>query len=390
MSDARFDFLSATLYLPDSRDPGVDTARVEVPLDDLTPAARLIWVHESLHFWQLFSSSYLAKLVSEDWQRLVDFEESGEVDLERPLVASYRDAGKAPFSTQSLLEGLTRYWELYLGADTSAFAADAFDGPVFADAARLESWDRAMTSGADAQVYAPPYLWALRLDGVDRLLLASCFPILAHYALGSDNPVAVFCTGLQRAMESTAVARCCQQWSDQGVGNWLSLWQTVVAEAAMPAVMAAGGARFSSGLDLMERGVLRSHPIYREYAEQIAALGESLKQQTAQDQTEMALLEMACHDQWLVFALPGLDVYHRLLNAYVQPPLAVFANGYSVAAARPAALRLRESRAGVSQVAEDYRARSEDLNQRLLRFRRAEMARMMGLSSGWLTRSSTD
>ena len=84
MSDAYFEYLTGTIMVPaeapeEWQKEGLGKFYLSPNDEQWGQSLCRVLYHESVHFWQLFSSAYIANLVSDDWRRLQHYEETGEV-----------------------------------------------------------------------------------------------------------------------------------------------------------------------------------------------------------------------------------------------------------------------------------------------------------------------
>lgn len=375
-----FDFLGGTVTVPcDATDEllkeglaGVFREPNAAPLP--AGAARLI-IHASLHFWQIFSSGFVANLLSEEWQRLNHFEQTGAVRAKNNGLASFgQRVENQPFSAYELVECWARFWELSICGVTMVAAEEGMD----AGAGDERLFVALASGGPEAELYAAPYRWALDEAHNDAYTTQLLFPLIAHHALGSPDPVDVFAKAYARACVSKPVQGLIARRSHDINQAWLAAWHTVFSESILPVLMEHSLPSYNNGVEILERGALRTHPILREYLEPIGALADRIKAAPGSDAVSTLAKEISAHDPWVAFALPGLPLYRMALGELLPPPRVAFINA-SCAARRPATLRFREVKAGASNVAETYEGRSLDLEQRLRRFRAAEKAVSLGL-----------
>jgi hypothetical protein len=163
--------------------------------------------HETVHFWQNLSQSFLVRLADEDWQRLLAYEETGTVPAPGEVRRAFdsRDL-RAGWSARDLQECLARFWDVIaagpnrvLEEEWEAGRAEAL--PDFREALRRRrsetnlpngSWDKAdllMALVMAAGEYASPFLALAErgLEGAEFL-----FPWLAHLALQTNAPAETF------------------------------------------------------------------------------------------------------------------------------------------------------------------------------------------------------
>jgi hypothetical protein len=366
--------------------------------------------HEAIHFWQLLASAYLGNLVADDWRRLLCFEETGELLPKSPRAFTYGCAGEHPFSPQELVECWARYWDVHTRSPAQIIADEDLtvedpsalhsSGGYYTDVA----FDFFMRNGPDATQYSGPYRWLLdQLDGASGYA-ALVFPIIAHAAFGSPRPVVVFCECVKRARNATffkRTTRCINL-------DWLVYWGTVQDELVAPVLRSLQLPAFTSGFDVITRGSLATHPIFREYRAKWVINGFLQMYRPLPDpeigflQGEAeALVSVAQRDPWVVFGLPGQPFYRGALGRLVPPPTVRFAN-FTWHAQRPImqVMRERELLSQAAQgaheagrehaskfVARTYAEAAADLERRVSRFRGAEKAVELGLPPDAFERS---
>jgi hypothetical protein len=156
-----------------------------------------ILYHESLHFWQIFSSAYVASLVADEWSRLLTYEATGTPPPPTQAVMDHsRVLPDNPFSARELVECWARYWDVHTRGPERIIREEQISVP---DGASLrdehgytgEAYDLVMTSGEDCAVYGRPYRWLLQ--GWESRFAALFFPVIAHAALATCRPVTMFC-----------------------------------------------------------------------------------------------------------------------------------------------------------------------------------------------------
>ena len=117
--DAHFEYLTGVINVPATApaklvDDGLDQFYLEPNDEEWGASLCRVLYHESIHFWQLFSSAYVANIVDHDWIRLQHFRDTGQVQPlgERAQEYGVRDEGM-PFSPRELLECWARYWDVH-------------------------------------------------------------------------------------------------------------------------------------------------------------------------------------------------------------------------------------------------------------------------------------
>ena len=163
--------------------------------------------HETVHFWQALSQSFLVRLADEEWQRLLAFERTGDVPAlgEVRRVFERRDS-EAGWSARDLHECLARFWDVVaagpnrvLEEEWKAGRAEAL--PDVREVLRRRRAETASPQGAwgkadlvtalimAAGEYASPFL---SVAGEELEHAEFLFPWLAHFALQTGAPAETF------------------------------------------------------------------------------------------------------------------------------------------------------------------------------------------------------
>jgi hypothetical protein len=353
-----FDFLSGVVTVPAEAPAawahdGLDEFYAH-PNDERWGAAlcRVLY-HESLHFWQLLASAYLANLVAREWGRLLEFETTGEIVPQSDEVAGFTRG--SPFSPSELSECWARYWDVHTRGATAVIEDDEMLEPLpglerpppvdgFAPYVAAE-FDYVMQQGRDCELYAAPYRWML--DRADSYLVVLTFPILCHAAFGSPDPVRVFAEAFERAVSfgDALLARRTGRVNR----DWLREWQPVRDDAVAPVLERHRLPRFASGFEVVEETLLAEHPVLPRYlhrARELMAQPQVLaaRDSVREDPLALPFVELAARDWWAMFGLPGQPVYRFLLGRWLPPPGVRFANVASDAVLEVDALLARVRR----------------------------------------------
>jgi len=398
-----FDFLTGTVRVdadaPAEWEDAHELPFWEDPNEDAWGAGlcRVLY-HEAVHFWHFLSSGYLANLVGGEWVRLTRFEETGELPPVHATVQDYAaERADRPFSPCELVEAWARYWDVHTrspaaiiaeedisDADPSSWIIPRPSGDGL-EAYRGEAFDLVMQVGTDCAVYGRPYRWLLeRFDGRSGRA-ALLFPMLVNAAFACPDPVRVFCEAVERTAPGAPGLFEHTVPSGQINLDWLVLWGEVVQTVLAPLVAELGWPVPTPGLDVIQRGPLRSHPIYAEYLLKVKPRGfvrmyrPTARSQMPNDELEARLLVDAVEAVELApFAFPGQPFYRRMLGALVPPPKIEFRN-LTWSAPRPVELVMEARMKGEAGVADDFGTRSKEVEQRVERFRAAEKAAELGL-----------
>lgn len=167
--------------------------------------------HETVHFWQYLASGYLARLVEEDWDRLVAFEQTGRTTREAPRRVHFiRPHPEHGFSPRDLVEASARYWdvnvigppdliELELHAGRHTFSPEFVERFEALKAKGLlrhpehggyssDSFDLAMEGPGGG--WAKPY--SVLRQRLPQKATGALFPVVANLALQTADPVGTF------------------------------------------------------------------------------------------------------------------------------------------------------------------------------------------------------
>lgn len=356
--------------------------------------------HETLHFWQLLGWGYVANCAAATWRRVLEFEQNGTVPPPSAHgLEAMGDAGDGPFSPRELLEAVARFWDVHTRSPAQVIAEDGLaddaaravgaltmDDPHGGDlvAYTNNAFDFVMQHGPDCQRYAEPYRWLLeRVQGASAFAVIM-FPLCAHAAMGTPNPVRVFCTAIDLAFGNPMLRGLMDRRTGSIHSDWMMFWPALTRSVFGMASMQADVMQFTSGFDVIERGSLRHHPVYRDYLDKAQFRGwfrmhepvpTSAHPLAVQHATD--LKEAALENPFILFALPGEPVYRRALAETVAPPLARFAN-FEVASSRPVLGKVLAMQQG-THWEDDFAPACAEVERRLARFRAAEYAASIGL-----------
>ena len=353
--------------------------------------------HETIHFWQLLSSAYVANLVQAEWLRLAGFEETGRWRPVDETVAASRHTGRGyPFAAIELLECWARYWDVHTRHAGRLLREDGIDAshlPSGPDGAySAVQFDRFMQEGRDSAVYARPYRWALdRADG-QSALVNLILPSIVFCAFGSPDPVAVFVGAVDRARKSDRIRRVVRGRTGSINVDWLHSYPVVITEAVVPTVRSFNMPSFTAGWDVLARGRLGEHPIYGTYLPRIDLALRSVRRfdtgpprgESIDETLRVVTTRSAVRDPAVMFMFPGQPTYRAHLGRFLPPPRIRFADTVwhaEVTFAADAIAKLQYA-SGASAAATDVRldARYVELDARLQRFRDAEYAARRGLA----------
>ena len=313
--------------------------------------------HESLHFWQLVSSSHLQQLVASEWDRVLAFEANGVPPPASPIRTSYarRGAGE-PFSVRELVECLARFWDVMTRGSHRLIReeGDTLQGRLAEiererqqrgnDEQSQWEFDAFMSGGRDQGSYGAPYVW-MRERARSSSLIAGVgdvaaiwavmlfLPIAGRLALNTASPVASFIAAFDAALKPVALQKTMDRRNQQLSihREWLGQWNAV--ETTMCDALGLDGVPIGE----TKLGVLSKHPVYRHLGNRAESMGMSigsfaneyragrmgpLTPVQAANLPHEVYLALDC--PWAVLALPGQPAYRWLIGGVLAPPLTRF------------------------------------------------------------------
>jgi hypothetical protein len=350
--------------------------------------------HESVHFWQFLSSGYMANLVATEWNRLIRFKETGEIDEISSTVIEHGKKRGNPFSAGELVECIARFWDVHtrnpveiikdeeIKVETSnLLERQSFNKQT--DYSNI-AFDTVMQKGKDCESYAEPYRWMLSQTEGNSYFAALLLPAVAHFAFGNPYPVTVFCNAFETACKSHKFHEEVEKHKTGSINiDWVQFWllikEIVDKEFQRPLPS------FTTGLQVISRGPLKTHPIYREYLVKASSLVLRLNLpftfrkdlNIIEEKEAQFLIDHAKIDPGLVYGLPGQPVFRYLLGSLVPPPSIKFEN-FMYYSDRPVVFRNTEINRGINAEA-TYKGHSKVLEDQVRQFRQAEYAVSLGL-----------
>ncbi|TCL74053.1 hypothetical protein [Rhizobium sp. BK251] len=361
--------------------------------------------HETLHFWQLLSSGYLANIAGEEWARMKSFEETGAVPPIGDMSARVREVPDGfPFDAFRLMEGWTRYWDVHTGGAAGSLTGRAGEEGFSKDPYGGIAFDQVVMSEPGSEYYGAVYRWMFEITKGDSRFIVLVFPILAFAAFQTPDPVRIFCIAFERAWNSDFI-RSEVQKNRAGLVNidWCVHWGGPLRQAVDDAKREVRDTRFSSGFDVIHRGLLADHPVYADYLSRSHVLDGRIKllpafedwpparmQQVFRSMTlglpvapgegdgllEPLMIYNAKADHRIVFGLPGQPTFRWLLGKVLPPPRVRFSD--AVRDADYSTLtKLQYLNEGRSPG--DYGAMMDNWEARAAAFQSAEAAVRLGL-----------
>lgn len=359
MTAAVLDYLTATMRVGiDAPDAWLAVPHdamyqfYENPNDERWASVSRILYHESIHFWQLFSSGYIGNIVGDDWHRLVTFEKTGRIlPPSANLKAFATKKEHFPFSAKDLTECWARYWDVHTRGPVTILREEGRDTKNLGEIERISpltgqyeysqsAYDAAFLTPGEATEYSEPYRWMMdRTSGHSRFV-ATVFPVLCHLAFASPKPV----EALYESFETAWRSRALRQKVNASVGivniDWIELWDDIAVLGFVPVARQRRLPLFTSGADVIKRGSLESHPIYSRYLHRLGIIqqfAEGWVRTNAGDKwcdnipVEAQCLgefqmRFAARNFWGIFAQPGQPEYRYLLGVNLAPARIVFRN----------------------------------------------------------------
>ena len=400
--DAHFEYLTGVINVPATvpaklTNDGLGQFYLAPNDEEWGASLCRVLYHESIHFWQLFSSAYVANIVDHDWIRLQHFRDTGQVQPlgERAKEYGVRAEGK-PFSPRELLECWARFWDAHTRGPAAIFHDEGYpvedmsletvDPYMGFKSYTAAAYDYVMTEGPDAGLYERPYRWLLD-QSKHSAFVAVTFPMLVHAAFGTPDPVGLFCEAFDRAWSSPSLRKGIDSNRSGNINiDWLNLWMSVRENIVEPTMYDLQLPPFITGKDVIRDSALGTHPVYREYLQQYTTLGFRLERMkvgaangpTPSNPSEIyvyAMADLPQRDFWAVFGLPGQPDYRHLLGVVFRPVQVRFEN-YVLDGRRPMLLGLQALNEGGDDT---YATVLEDLVPLVQRFRFAEYAVSKGL-----------
>ena len=314
--------------------------------------------HEAVHYWQQISQSFLVGLAAENWERLLVYEQRGEVTRPGPVSAEFNRVNSTlEASAKDLHECLARFWDVIAVGPRRVVEMEweTRRAEALPDVVKLYRMNRAgTTDDADtwgeedfnfamimvAGDYAAPYT-ALGHTGLQGAIFA--FPWLAHSALQTDNPAEAFVCFLD-TVGDRLTGRIRQLLKDPSVpasARFLhTLTETGFAAAAWCRTAAQEcGHEIRSVYRTYRGSSLTTHPVYRwafegplmraakalRDTQVVARLAARMPERAA---SQDALTAAALQFLYEMLATPGLvEGRTLLLLGGLAPPCVRFSDG---------------------------------------------------------------
>jgi hypothetical protein len=330
-----------------------------------------VFVHETLHFWQVLSSGFIANLALSEWRNLLKFECSGEFEPRAKILEDFtRKNIELGFSAYNLTEALARYWDLHitgpqknlrgrlLRSNSPDLARLGLDNPTDlpgseAKAYTGEQFDNLMLL---EDAYAAPYRLSLERWGSLKSVLL--FPLVGYFSLQTPAPVEVFCS----VMKSNEIDRInFNEYRDIHIG-WRSLFEDIRNLCKLSAMFVGQVGAFTPGWDVIKRSPLNIHPVYCHYLQTILTLQNK--------------------NTDFYFACPGDPECRAYLVSYFLPPLTILANDRWIgeSSSLKKAIELPANLGEGLLEAEMLANKSQDIHTRSRKMRQAQKLASLGVT----------
>ena len=409
MTDAKLEYLTTTMYV------GVEAPELWLadptnslynfytnPNDPRWASFSRVLYHESIHFWQVFSSGYLADNIASDWKRLLEFEKNGRILPPSPKIESFITKSEAAaFSVFNLTECWARYWDVHTRGPHTILSEEGREitslGPIKRtdpytgkESYLAAAYDAVMLGPSEASEYSAPYRWMMDFTSGYSAFVAIVFPVLNHLAFGSPNPAINFQKSFETAWRSKPLRKKIEARTSNINIDWIELWMDILKLGFMPIVRERALPSFTPGADVISRGVLGSHPIYSRYLKRLNEMHQTIKGRKGMNELGLTnpdvsaadqklilfLLNFALNNFWGVFSLPGQPDYRELLGNHLTPPRVVFHN-YEWFSPGSGIEKLMQLQGGYEA---DYKKDIKSLDGRVKKFQTALYAKKIGVS----------
>lgn len=311
----------------------------------IRPKVSRIIFHETVHFWQQVSQTFLARLAEEDWCRLKTFETRGRIEQPGPVRTEYtRVYPEYDYSARDLQEGLARYWDVHVISPITLMDLEIEDEKhrippavvakytaVKQVAAQIDPsgypdhiFELAMSFTAGN--YAKPYIH-LR-EKTSSFVAAVLFPLAGHFALQSDQPVPFFADVLNRAIP---MLKDVVQPGAKIDDVW-PIWYHQIRNLAVEIHKERSDRPFYPAGVIIVNGPLNDHPIYYYVS---GLLVDLINELNTKEEARQYLVPGYNHEPSMranlsvdfYTACPGIPTVRSLLISHLAPPAIRFSDG---------------------------------------------------------------
>ncbi len=269
-----------------------------------------ILMHECIHAFQLAGSRWLQEMVTEEWERLLEFERTGQAPAMGPHRSDYgRAANGMPIAVRDLVECLARFWDMHIRGPDRVLEEEKFsdeDGSI----ARLiderhkrggtaysgHEYQAAMIAGTGADEYPRIYLSLVhdallspaleKLGHGDQAHQANrafwaanvLLPVAGYPALNTDDPIRAFSVGVDGVLNAEDGLVLCtakgNTWNLIEL-DMLATWSALAARLAS-AMIGDGLVPKLAPRGLTDREGWQLHPVWRHWSARMEAMDRGL------------------------------------------------------------------------------------------------------------------
>jgi|GEM_PF-4748861 len=419
---SQFDYLTARIRIPincpDELKNGIAQFYADPNNKQWGDHYSRVLYHETIHFWQVLSSGYIANVLSNEWLRLLWFETNNEIKPVTDQIMHFRERNSQPFSPQELAECWARFWDVHTRNPETILAEEGLVQDYMESLNTVpnnkygysgEAYDYLMLKGNQYSTYEAPYKWLLKSlsksqyivtmvnnnpEHVKKLvsyLAVLIFPVVVHGAFGSKDPVLIYKACINELINNKGMLNEIISKKPPGGRinlDWLNSWEYLKNELVAKVLRHNNMPDFTSGLDVISRGHLIGHPIYASYINQISKLKIrfELENKGLEDSVSNGNLEdldyrfhicfLANDDVWAVFGQPGQPNYRMILGEIMKPPMIEFDDFILY----PNSVENIESQYNKEPGSDSWQNGMKEFIHRVDQFRSAEFAVQNGLS----------
>ena len=310
------------------------------------PEMSRVVFHETVHYWQQLGQSFMAKIVQEDWQRLLRFETEkarDDVGPYRRHFVHHHDA--YGFSAHELQESLARFWDVHVigphtllemeFADPRRNIDEFFKEQYFAYKQKglivhpahggysNVAFDWAMETAAGD--YGKPYQFIRKR--FNPVVTGVVFPLAGHFALQTDRPVDVFVRTFEAVAPHLEKLPPGQAIHDL----WKACYRPVHLQAQEACRQLGIGPPTPAGA-VLQNGSLGGHPVYGWVLSQLHVGRNALANSTLAADVTRAMGRVSERFLGLIMldlclACPGDTTNRSFLVEWLAPPCVRFPDG---------------------------------------------------------------
>ncbi len=310
----------------------------------INPEKSRVIFHETLHFWQQCSQTFLVKMVEENWERLKTYENTTKILPVGSTSREYRNIyPEYGYSARDLHEGLARYWDVHVINPVTLMDIEIKDEKRNIPSSVANQYQKYKSiaaafdpSGYPAAIYdlamsftagdyAKPYI-NLK-EATSSYNAAVLFPLAGHFALQSDWPVPFFEELVKRA--SPAVMG--SERPDAKLVEVWPIWYHRIRNHAVELHREKSERPFYPASVIMENGPLADHPVYYYVVHLLSALINQISMKTEAREYLVPGYEnvpsmQAKFSVDFYTACPGIPKFRTFLVSYISPPCIRFSD----------------------------------------------------------------